>query len=224
MAGAAEPARDGLIGIAAPHVSPEGGWRVLPRRLSGARPRTSRPHLRDPGDLALRRAREFGLTRKNFSTPLGEAVADRRLVDWLAARGGGAVEMEDYCFSFEHTVEFQVVFLQHVLGPGVRSCRSSADRSPTASTRAASRRTTTACKRFFDALGELNDREGRPPALGARRGHGAHGRALRRPVPGDRERGRDERSDGRATSGGSSASTRRTPAASGIWSVRIATT
>ena len=28
--------------------------------------------------------------------------------------------MEDYCHSFEHSIEFQVVFLQHVLGPRVR--------------------------------------------------------------------------------------------------------
>ena len=61
---------------------------------------------------------KFGLTRKNFATPLGEAATDQRLVDWLAERGGDAVEMEDYCHSFEHTVELQVIFLQHVLGAG----------------------------------------------------------------------------------------------------------
>ena len=63
---------------------------------------------------------KFGLTRKNFRTPMGDAITDQRLVDWLAERGGDAVEMEDFCHSFEHTVELQVVFLQHVLGPGVR--------------------------------------------------------------------------------------------------------
>ena len=41
-------------------------------------------------------------------------------MDWLAARGGKGVRMEDYCHSFEHTVELQVIFLQHVLGPGVK--------------------------------------------------------------------------------------------------------
>ena len=56
----------------------------------------------------------FGLTRKSFVTPLGEAATDTPLVDWLAERGGAAVDMEDYCHSFEHTVEFQVIFLQHI--------------------------------------------------------------------------------------------------------------
>ncbi len=33
-------------------------------------------------------------------------------------------------------------------------------------------------KAFFDALGELREREGDKPVLGDGRGHGAHGRAL----------------------------------------------
>ncbi len=28
--------------------------------------------------------------------------------------------MEDYCHAIEHSIEFQVVFLQHLFGPGVR--------------------------------------------------------------------------------------------------------
>src|ERR1035438_6536953 len=63
---------------------------------------------------------KFGLTRKPFRTPLGDCQTDTRLVDWLAQRGGRAVEMEDYCHSFEHTVEFQTIFLQHTMGPQVR--------------------------------------------------------------------------------------------------------
>ena len=33
---------------------------------------------------------------------------------------GDAVRVEDYCHAVEHSIEFQVVFLQHVLGPDVR--------------------------------------------------------------------------------------------------------
>ena len=61
----------------------------------------------------------FGLTRKTFRHAAGRGAPPiRRLVDWLAARGGDGVEMEDYCHSFEHTVELQVVFLQHMLRAG----------------------------------------------------------------------------------------------------------
>ena len=31
-----------------------------------------------------------------------------------------AVRVEDYCHSVEHSIEFQVVFLQHIYGPSVR--------------------------------------------------------------------------------------------------------
>jgi AmmeMemoRadiSam system protein B len=116
------PARpDGtLVGIAAPHVSPEGGWRsyraayrLLGPDLHG---RTcvvlGTSHYGEPG--------RFGLTRKPFSTPLGDAAVDRRLVEELAGRGGPAVALEDYCHAVEHSIEFQVVFLQHALGPDIR--------------------------------------------------------------------------------------------------------
>ena len=62
----------------------------------------------------------FGLTRKPFVTPYGTAQTDTKLVDELERRAPGAVKMEDYCHSFEHSIEFQVVFLQHMLGPDIR--------------------------------------------------------------------------------------------------------
>jgi AmmeMemoRadiSam system protein B len=119
-AAAAAGANGNLFAIAAPHVSPEGGWQSY-----RAAYRMLKPEHRDRTFVILAtshfgESEKFGLTRKNFRTPLGDAVTDRPLVDWLAARGGKAVEMEDYCHSFEHTVELQVIFLQHVLGPDVR--------------------------------------------------------------------------------------------------------
>jgi AmmeMemoRadiSam system protein B len=160
MAGAVEPARDGLIGIAAPHVSPEGGWQSYRDAYAvlGAKDRErtcvilATSHYGEP--------EKFGLTRKNFASPLGEAVTDQRLVDWLASRGGSAVEMEDYCFSFEHTVEFQVVFLQHVLGPGVRILPILCGPFAHSLYGQGNPEDDEGVERFFDALGELNDREG----------------------------------------------------------------
>jgi AmmeMemoRadiSam system protein B len=61
----------------------------------------------------------FGLTRKPFVTPLGESPVDAAALGFLEAKGGPAVQMEDYCHCVEHSIEFQVVFLQHLLGPGV---------------------------------------------------------------------------------------------------------
>ena len=103
---------------------------------------------------------KFGLTRKNFSTPLGEAVTDQRLVKQLADAGGGAVQMEDYCHSFEHTVEFQVVFLQHALGPDVRILPILCGPFARSLYRGGDPEDDDGVKRFLDALGELSVREG----------------------------------------------------------------
>jgi AmmeMemoRadiSam system protein B len=90
---------------------------------------------------------------------LGDALTDVGLVDWLAERGGPSVKMEDYCHSFEHTIEFQVLFLQHALGPGVRIlpilCGSYAHSLLNGGKPEADE----GVRRFLDALGELRDRE-----------------------------------------------------------------
>jgi hypothetical protein len=163
MQAAADPlaaADDNLFALAAPHVSPDGGWRSYRAAYSLLRPehrgRTfvilATSHYGEP--------ETFGLTRKSFRTPLGESAAAVPLVDWLAERGGDAVVMEDYCHSFEHTVEFQVVFLQHALGPEVRIlpilCGSFAHSLLAGGQPEDDDRV----KRFLDALGELGDREG----------------------------------------------------------------
>jgi AmmeMemoRadiSam system protein B len=111
---------DGLVGIAAPHASPEGAWdsyrAAYGQLLAGLRDRTfvvlGTSHY---GSLD-----RFGLTRKAYATPLGEASTDGALVDELAQSGGPAVVVEDYCHAVEHSIEFQVLLLQHVLGPDVR--------------------------------------------------------------------------------------------------------
>ena len=90
----------GLIGIAAPHVSPEGGWQSY-----RAAYQTLGPELKDRTFVILATSHygapeHFGLTRKPFVTPIGETPTDTALVDRLAADGGAAVLMEDYCHSF----------------------------------------------------------------------------------------------------------------------------
>ena len=110
------------IGIAAPHASPDGAWgtyraayQALPP-LSEAQDRTfviiGTSHYGAP--------ERFGLTRKNFVTPFGEAQTNVGLIDELERCAGEAIRMEDYCHAVEHSIEFQVLFLQHVYGPQVR--------------------------------------------------------------------------------------------------------
>jgi AmmeMemoRadiSam system protein B len=111
---------DGLVGIAAPHVSPDGGWQSY-RAAYGM----MSPQYRDRTFVVLGTSHygepeRFGLTRKTFVTPLGESAVDVALVDWLEQKAAPAIQMEDYCHAVEHSIEFQVLFLQHLYGPDIR--------------------------------------------------------------------------------------------------------
>jgi AmmeMemoRadiSam system protein B len=119
MNGAASGA-DAVIGVAAPHVSPEGGWESY-RDAYAALPREAgEKTFVILGTSHYGQPERFGLTRKRFSTPYGEAEPDLPLIDRLADRAAPAVLMEDYCHAVEHSIEFQVVFLQHLYGPRIR--------------------------------------------------------------------------------------------------------
>jgi AmmeMemoRadiSam system protein B len=156
---AAEPA-DGLFAIAAPHVSPSGGWQSYQSAY-----RMLRPEHRERTFVILATSHygtpdKFGLTRKKFRTPLGDSETDTRLVDWLAERGGDAVEMEDYCHSFEHTVELQMIFLQHLMGANVKVLPILCGSYANSIYRGGKPEDNDGVKRFLDALAELGDREG----------------------------------------------------------------
>ncbi len=116
----AAPEQGTLVGIAAPHVSPDGG-----RRSYASAYRALTPDLADRTFVILGTSHygtpgRFGLTRKCFETPLGVTTVDDARIDALIADGGPAVDVEDYCHAIEHSIEFQVVFLQHLYGPAVR--------------------------------------------------------------------------------------------------------
>jgi MEMO1 family protein len=157
-----EPARtdDGLLAIAAPHVSPEGGWQSYRSAYAMLRPEHRERTFVILATSHYGEPEKFGLTRKTFATPLGQAETDTRLVDWLARRGGPAVQMEDYCHAFEHTVELQVVFLQHVLGPRVRILPILCGSYARSLYQGGDPEEDDGVKQFLDALGELGDREG----------------------------------------------------------------
>ncbi len=110
------------VAIAAPHASPDGGWNTY-RAAYQALPPIEQTRDRTfviLGTSHYGAPERFGLTRKRFLTPFGEAETNIALVDELENAVGDAVRMEDYCHSVEHSIEFQVVFLQHLYGPDVR--------------------------------------------------------------------------------------------------------
>ena len=109
-----------LVGIAAPHVSPEGGAQSYRAAYAALGPEDAERTFVILGTSHYGEPERFGLTRKPFLTPFGQAAVDGALVDELLQAGGDAAVADDYCHAVEHSIEFQVVFLQHLFGPAIR--------------------------------------------------------------------------------------------------------
>ena len=109
-----------VVAIAAPHVSPFGGVEAYRAAYSALPPEDQDRTFVILGTSHYGEPDRLGLTRKPFATPLGETVTDTALVDRLAGAAGKGAHLEDYCHRVEHSIEFQVVFLQHLFGPRVR--------------------------------------------------------------------------------------------------------
>lgn len=159
MGGGAAATGDGLLGIAAPHVSPEGGWNSYQAAY-----RSLSPDYKDRTFVVLGTSHygapeRFGLTRKPFVTPLGESTVDAPLVNWLATRAEPAVQMEDYCHAVEHSIEFQVLFLQHLYGPSVRILPILCGSYAQSIYGGGKPEQNEGVSRFLDALGDLAARE-----------------------------------------------------------------
>jgi AmmeMemoRadiSam system protein B len=148
-----------LMAIAAPHASPDGGARSYREAYRMLRPEDASRTFVILATSHYGAPDKFGLTRKNFRTPLGEAATDTALVDWLAARAPGAIEMEDYCHSFEHTVELELIFLQHAVGPDARILPILCGGFARSVLQGGKPEDSEDVQRFFDALGELRERE-----------------------------------------------------------------
>lgn len=109
-----------LIGLAAPHVSPDGGW----QSYSAAYSKLAQRIPCEPKDATVvllgtshyGRPERFGITRKAFETPLGRLEVDQARLEHLFSSASESLVVEDYCHAIEHSIEFQCVFLQHALG------------------------------------------------------------------------------------------------------------
>ncbi|HWZ30828.1 MAG TPA: AmmeMemoRadiSam system protein B [Bryobacteraceae bacterium] len=119
MNGAAPPAPGRVIAIAAPHVSPFGGVEAYRAAYSTLSPADGERTFVILGTSHYGEPDRVGLTRKPFRTPFGDTRIDLAIVNRLAQEAGNAA-MEDYCHAVEHSIEFQVVFLQHLFGPAIK--------------------------------------------------------------------------------------------------------
>jgi MEMO1 family protein len=152
---------NGVFAIAAPHVSLEGGFRCYASAYRALPPDAGERVFVVLGTSHYGTGQRFGLTRKDFATPLGLARTEVALVDRLVQAGGEAVVLEDYCHAIEHSIEFQVIFLQQLFGPGVRVVPILCGPFVQATQGTGRPEDDPAVARFLEALAELDAREGR---------------------------------------------------------------
>jgi AmmeMemoRadiSam system protein B len=104
-----------ICALVAPHIELETGKKVFARAyasLRGLSPATivllGTGHSLQDGHYAL--------TDKDFETPFGRVGTDRGAVAALREAGGEAVAPSDIAHRREHSLEFQLVFLQYLFG------------------------------------------------------------------------------------------------------------
>ncbi len=150
----------GVCGVAAPHVSPEGGrncYAATYRRL-GAVPALAARTFVVLGTSHWGMPGKFGLTRKPFVTPLGTLQVDTDFVDLLEHHGGEAVSSDDYCHVIEHSIEFQCLFLQYVFGAELTIVPILCGPLLPCRENGSARQQDQATEQFFRALGDLAEK------------------------------------------------------------------
>jgi AmmeMemoRadiSam system protein B len=106
-----------IVALVAPHIDLAVGFRVYAaayQRLSLVKP--SRIVLLGVGHRMSKAL--FSVTDKDFETPLGTTPCEKSLVRILREEGGPTVADNDFAHRSEHSIEFQILFLQHILPKG----------------------------------------------------------------------------------------------------------
>jgi AmmeMemoRadiSam system protein B len=106
--------RGNIVALVAPHIDLEAGKRVYSaayRAITAAIP--ERIIILGVGHSMQREM--FSLTAKAFETPLGTVETDHRAVAELSSVGSQCTSSDDFPHRDEHSIEFQLIFLQHVL-------------------------------------------------------------------------------------------------------------
>ncbi|HSF30447.1 MAG TPA: AmmeMemoRadiSam system protein B [Candidatus Tectomicrobia bacterium] len=117
---AAAPALDGpVLGILSPHIDPRRGGPCFARAYEAIRQVTAELFVIF-GTAHQPTSVPFPLTLKDFETPLGIVETDKAFVRALARHYPTELLSDELAHRSEHSIEFQVLFLQYVLGPARR--------------------------------------------------------------------------------------------------------
>ncbi len=103
-----------VLALMAPHIDLSVGAKIYSRAyqaLKGLAPRTviilGTGHQMTQG--------LFAVSDKDFETPLGITECDQSSVEKIRAAGGAVIAKNDFAHRAEHSIEFQLLFLQHIL-------------------------------------------------------------------------------------------------------------
>jgi len=114
---AAALAIDGAVqGILAPHIDPRRGGPCFAWAYEAIRQVTAEVFVIF-GTAHQPTSVPFPLTLKDYETPLGVVETDRAFVRALARHYPTDLLSDELAHRAEHSIEFQVLFLQHILGP-----------------------------------------------------------------------------------------------------------
>lgn len=103
-----------IAALVAPHIDLKVGRRMYStayRAIEGVRP--ERVIILGVGHAM--RNKMVSLTTKAFETPLGRLETDKKAVGELMRAGKDVISADDFAHRDEHSIEFQIIFLQHIL-------------------------------------------------------------------------------------------------------------
>lgn len=103
-----------ITGLVAPHIDLEVGKNIYSKAYHALRDLAPKRIIVLGVGHTMRKAM-FSLTTKTFETPLGRIRTDEKSVTELLKAGDKLVAEDDFVHRDEHSIEFQLIFLQHVL-------------------------------------------------------------------------------------------------------------
>ena len=107
-------ASDRLSGLMAPHIDLRRGGDCFAWAYAEVARETSARTFVILGISHMETRSRFVLTRKSFETPLGTIETDGEFVDTLAEALGDGFYQDEFVHRKEHSIEFQVLFLQYL--------------------------------------------------------------------------------------------------------------
>ncbi|MBI5818532.1 MAG: AmmeMemoRadiSam system protein B [Verrucomicrobia bacterium] len=110
-----------LIGLIAPHIDLRRGGPTFARAYRQLHSRTDIELFVILGTGHQPMHHRFGGLRKDYETPFGTARTDRDALESLAAELPFGFFDDEWAHRSEHSIEFQVVWLQHIFGGNLKA-------------------------------------------------------------------------------------------------------